>query len=124
MCRTPVMPILVRSAVVIFLGGLGPLDFRGTGIIYLTPPTSGTYAGVTIFQGRTNTTASKINGTNNLHIAGTLYFPSANVVLSGNGDGFGNQIIALTISLSGNASININYNGAFPNNTNRVWLVK
>jgi Flp pilus assembly protein TadG len=115
---------ITGNGVMIYLAGSAAIDFRGNGTVILSPATSGTYAHVTIFQAHGNTSQSQINGTDTMHISGTLYFPSCNLDLRGTGDGVGNQIIANTLSVSGNANLTVNYNGAFPNNTTRVFLVK
>lgn len=102
----------------------GPLDLAGNGALNLSPMTTGTYAGVTFFQARTNTSLAQINGTNNLNITGTLYFPNNRLDLRGTGNGFGNQIIANTLTVSGNSTVTVPYNGAFPNDRPRVFLVR
>ncbi len=102
----------------------GPLDISGNGSINMSPMTTGTYAGVTIFQSRTNPRLAQINGTNNLHITGTMYFPNNRLDLRGTGDGFSNQIIAWQLTVSGNSTVTVPYNGAFPNAANRVFLVQ
>ena len=112
----------------------GGIDFRGNGIFEITPPESGTYEHVTIFQARGsvpgdcsdgNTCQSEINGTASMSILGTLYFPCANLVLSGTEDGINfQQLIVNTIEIQGTGLVVINYDGSFPAPGNQVFLVE
>ena len=49
--------------------------FRST----LSPPTTGTYAGILFFQSRTNTKGAKFHEGGDLDVSGALYFPKANL---------------------------------------------
>jgi Flp pilus assembly protein TadG len=109
--------------VMIYMKG-GTIDFRGNGSFTLTPPNTGTYKDVTIFQAHGNSAGAQINGNNNMNIQGTLYFPSANVDVRGTGASIGNQIIAWTMSLGGTGDVNVPYNGTFPVGQPRVYLVQ
>jgi hypothetical protein len=52
------------------------LDFYNAGVVNLTPPTSGTYKGISIFQPRSDTTEMHLISSNNVTISGTLYAPA------------------------------------------------
>src|SRR5262249_23267204 len=71
------------NGVMLFLAS-GGLSISAGGSITLSPPTSGTYKDLTIFQSRTNGTADSISGNgNSTNIQGTLYFPAATLNLTG-----------------------------------------
>ncbi len=103
----------------------GAVDFSGGGTFVLSPPVSGTYKDVTIFQARNNLADGSLRGGNSLSsITGTLYFPNNLVQLNGNSPTLGNQIIAFRVRLSGNSVMNVPYTGAFPVGPPTVYLVE
>ena len=65
-------------------GTFGPITLSGSGSVSLTPPPSGTYAGILIFQGRDNTKALTFSGAAMQGITGMIYAPAAQLVESGN----------------------------------------
>ena len=127
--------------VMFFITGDGVVDLAGSGNIRITPidydepefydPTWGYppgmpdgYERVSIFQARDNFNDARIVGTSLMDLDGTLYFPSNHLDLSGTCDGFGNQLIAWRIEVSGTGEITINYDGNFPAPGNRSFLVR
>jgi hypothetical protein len=102
----------------------GGINLGGTSSLTINPPTSGPYAGVSIYQARGNTSPSTLQGTPGSTSTGTLYFPSAKVTIAGNPTSFGSQLIADTLHVQGNGQLNINYNGNFPIQGHKIWLVK
>lgn len=120
----------------------GKVDLAGTGNIRITPPDPestdfcgagfeypagldfATYSTISIFQDRANDNPASIVGTSLLDLDGTLYFPRAHVDLTGTGDGFGNQLIAWTIEISGNGVITIDYKGREPPPERKSFLVE
>jgi len=110
----------------------GAVDIGGNGVLNLTPPNpeqhsfngAETYEHVSIFQARTNTRQSRIIGTGAMNLKGTLYFPKNHVNLGGTSSGVGEQLIADTLSLSGNGDITINYQGNFNAAGSSVFLVR
>jgi Putative Flp pilus-assembly TadE/G-like len=90
----------------------GDIRLNGSGSMRLTPPTTGPYAGITIFQSRTNCAAAKING-NDASSIGTIYLPCAHLDFQGNagptaGDFVTGMVIADTIQITGNGTLTIN----------------
>ncbi len=59
-------------------GTYGSITFSGNGSYNLSPPTSGTYAGIVIFQSRDNTKSLTISG-NASGMTGTIYAPRPNL---------------------------------------------
>ena len=96
----------------------------------LTAPTSGPYGGMAFFQDRnansggssssssscgSGTSQNQINGGSNQKITGAIYFPNQSVCYSGNsstsGAGQCTQLIARTISFTGNSDVKLSCTG-------------
>jgi Flp pilus assembly protein TadG len=67
---------LTGTGVMIYNQSGDNLDFYNAGAINLTPPTSGTYKGISLFQPRSDTTEMHFISSNNVTISGTLYAPA------------------------------------------------
>jgi hypothetical protein len=127
---------MYAHGVMFYVKGTGVIDLEGNGVIQVTPidPTkysypSGTedYEGISFFQdspSNTVKTASKLVGTNDMLLEGTLYFRNNEIHISGTSQGFGNQLIADTVTISGTGFVRINYDGRNPAAGNRVFLVQ
>jgi hypothetical protein len=87
----------------------GGIDLSGQGTVSLTPPTSGPYQGMTLFQDRGATETVKITGNGSLNVTGVVYAPAAEVFLAGNGVGntAGGGFVCNTMRLTGNGSFNV-----------------
>ena len=86
-------------------GKYGGITLSGNGSCNLTPPTSGTYAGVVLFQSRDNSTPLIISG-NASGMTGAIYAPAA--ALSESGDAALDAAIDVdTLSISGNGVANL-----------------
>jgi hypothetical protein len=100
---------LVGSNVTIFLLNDAKFTINGNEKVVLTPPSSGTYAGITIYQERANHNTVKINGTSGSTIDGFVYAPGAQVAYNGNAGastlGKCLRVIADTIVLTGNSTV-------------------
>jgi hypothetical protein len=108
---------LTGSNVMLYLTGANAsINLSGQGSVTLSPMTSGAYAGITIFQDRTDSNQGTMVGNGNLNITGTIYAPAADIQAKGNGstDGFASQIIAQSMTMKGNGNVNVNFD---PNNT-------
>lgn len=64
---------LTGSGVMIYNTSGDSLKFDGGGTVYLTPPTSGDYAGISIFEPRSETKEVHIKSKNDVTFTGTLY---------------------------------------------------
>ena len=71
--------------------------------LQLSPMTSGTYNGVTIFMARTGNGSASIGGLGNFVIRGTLYVPNGELEMHGTVDRTVGRIIVETQRVSGNA---------------------
>jgi Flp pilus assembly protein TadG len=108
---------LTGSGVMIFVDQNSTLSLLGGGTISLSAATSGTYAGILIFQSRSTpvTTTLSIGGGGTLSLNGTLYVPSATLSIGGNGSyssaaNFG-YLISDKLTLGGSSNFVFN---AFP----------
>jgi Flp pilus assembly protein TadG len=103
---------LTGNGVFIYNTGGGAVNLSGTGSISLSPMTTGTYAGLSIFQDRTSTTGATLSGGSNISCSGTFYFPDATLTLSGTSGvaTMGSQMIVNKITFSGGAGVSVNYN--------------
>ena len=76
--------------------------------------TSGTYAGLTIFQDRSSAVGATLSGGSNINLTGTYYFPSAPLTMSGSSSvaALGSQVICKTLAFSGSAGVGVTYNAS------------
>ena len=89
--------------VMIYLSGTGAgISLKGQSSLSLSPVSTGTYSGVSIFQARNNSTAWAVPGNGTLNATGTIYAPAASIITSGNGGNVGAQIIASSMTMNGN----------------------
>ena len=102
------------SGVFIYNTGGGTINLSGTGSIALSPMTGGTYAGITVFQDRSNSSGAALSGGSNMNNTGTFYFPGSTLTMSGNsGVGvMGAQFIANKLTFSGTTTIKVNYDSS------------
>jgi hypothetical protein len=91
-------------------GTFGSINLSGNGKYALSAPASGTYAGILIFQERTNARTLALSGNTLIGTAGTIYAPLAPVTLSGNAvNGTSQQVVSFIVdsmTLSGTATAN------------------
>jgi hypothetical protein len=89
----------------------GPINISPDSIVNLSPPTSGTYAGVTLFQSSKVTNTVTIQGNHNKRITGAIYAPQAKVDLltntpPGTIDILGGPVICWTSHVQGQFQMN------------------
>ncbi|HSU69759.1 MAG TPA: pilus assembly protein TadG-related protein [Tepidisphaeraceae bacterium] len=105
----------------------GTVNLTGNGTVDISPPTSGTYQGLTFFQDRAtpySAVSASIVGTATMNLSGTVYLPTIGFSMGGTSTSFANQIIADQITASGNGTINVNYDGRNPLPLGNVFLVQ
>jgi len=106
------------------------INLSGQGSISMSPPTSGPYQGISLFQKREGSVQPTVsvtgNGTAPLSISGTFYVPSANLNVTGNGtqDTIGSQYISDTLTLGGNGTFKVDWNPTVVPGIRQVWLVE
>jgi hypothetical protein len=106
---------LTGTEVMLFNAGSGSnnINLGGQGTWSLTPPTSGTYAGISIYQSRNTAsqeTTAILRGNGGSGVLGTIYTPTTKARLTGNGtQTLGSQFIARTLELDGQGNFTVNY---------------
>jgi Bacterial Ig-like domain (group 3)/MBG domain (YGX type) len=86
-------------------GTYGSINLSGNGTFSLSPPTTGAYAGVVIFQPADNTSGLSVSG-NAASVTGEIYAPKAQLNESGNGQ-LNASIVVDTMTLNGNGIANL-----------------
>ena len=85
----------------------GSINLNGQATLALSPPTSGTYANITMYQPASNTSTVSFSGQNS-DVTGTLYFPSAAFQIDGqSGASTGTQIICYDLHITGQSTIDV-----------------
>jgi hypothetical protein len=79
--------------------------------VTLSPPTSGPYKGISLFQDRTSTQSLSVAGNGNFNITGTFYAAKANLTVAGNSaTSMGSQYISDSLTVTGTTATNITWN--------------
>ncbi len=88
-------------------GTTGSITVSGGGTVVQSPPTSGIYYGMSIFQDRSSTQTITLSGASGWNFTGTVYAAAAPVDVSGgSGATMGSQFVADTMTLSGSSTFN------------------
>lgn len=99
---------LVAPGVTLFLLDDARMSIGANQIVQLSPPTSGPYEGISIYQEQGNTNSLQILGTSGSAVSGIIYAPSAHVQFAGNATANAApeclRIIADTIEMTGNST--------------------
>ena len=100
---------LTGQGVTIFLMEGAQIYLNANENVNLSPPTSGPYAGITIFQDHGNTSALTLNGGANSVLSGFIYAPDAPISFAGNSDMSGQgdclRLVGKTVQMTGNSSV-------------------
>jgi hypothetical protein len=95
-------------------GGNDGISITGdpTGGINLSGLTSGTYAGMVIFQAREANEPLSITGNGNVNITGNVYAAGATLKMAGNGTGnnIGSQYVTQDLVITGNGNLTVKDN--------------
>jgi Flp pilus assembly protein TadG len=100
---------LTGSGVTIFLMEGAQFTANANNVVKLSPPASGDYAGITIFQDHGNTSPLTINGTSGSQVSGFIYAPDAPITYTGNSDmtasGECLRVVGDTVEMNGNSAV-------------------
>jgi hypothetical protein len=95
-------------------GGAGAINIQGGATVSLTPPTTGTYTGISIYQDRAVTQNGTINFINNsISIQGAIYMVNAQLHFQGqqptnpNPSIIGSVVICQKLEVNGGGNCNI-----------------
>jgi Flp pilus assembly protein TadG len=105
---------ITGSNVLLYSAGTGNISLTGSGSVSLSPPTSGIYKGITLFQERSSNKQINITAQGNMNMTGTFYAAAAKVSITGQGgynNAIGSQWIAWQLYVTGSGSFTVNYNG-------------
>jgi Flp pilus assembly protein TadG len=104
-------PTVTGNGVTLYFTSSGSITVNGATNFNLTAPTTGTYAGILMFQDRADTAQATINGSNTSTLQGSLYFPDAPLVFNGSSgtNAAYTIIIAQSITFNGSVTLNDNY---------------
>jgi Putative Flp pilus-assembly TadE/G-like len=112
----------------LFFNSGGGLSSTHQDPLTLNPMTTGTYANITIFQNRSNTSNDTLTGqtAGGLNITGTVYTPAAVFTLTGAGSNYaaGSQYIVYKMTVTGSGLFNINYNAPQGPPGRQLYLVE
>lgn len=99
------------------------VSINGTGAIAWSPPTSGPYTGISLWQERSSTNTVTVSGNGSSSFTGTLYAKKGLLAVSGNGaqDVLGSQYISDKLNLGGNGNFNVDWK---IDNTARTRIVR
>lgn len=101
--------VLTGTGVTFVLKNNAQIAFNGNATLKLSAPTSGTYAGMLFFGGRSNAanTAITLNGNAASVMTGAIYFPNQVVSYIGNFQGANGctQLVARIVQWSGNSNL-------------------
>jgi hypothetical protein len=102
------------------------ISLSGSGNLTLSAPTSGRYAGITIFQDRNSNVAATITGNSGFKVTGTLYFAGALLTLTGNSSVamLGSQLICRDLTIGGTASLTATWDSKLVARKRAVQLVE
>jgi Flp pilus assembly protein TadG len=104
---------LVAQGVMIFNAPSAPshkVTINGTGSIVMSPPASGIYQGLTLFQDRESPNEMSVSGGGFMNVTGTFYAANALLTVSGGGDSkVGSQYISRFLKIAGNGGLTIDY---------------
>jgi hypothetical protein len=87
------------------------ISLGGSGNVTLSPPTSGRYSGIALFQDRSSTVTASITGNSGFNVTGTFYIAGATLKVTGNSSAalLGSQLISRDLTIGGNASLTITW---------------
>jgi Flp pilus assembly protein TadG len=107
---TGVTIVLTSSSAATSPSSVATIDINGGATLNLSAPTSGTYAGVLLYQDRRadDSGTEKINGNATTFLQGSIYMPSRQVQFTGTSGMSTNclQIVARRVIFSGNSAVN------------------
>lgn len=97
------------DGVTIFLMEDAQFTINGNERVQLTPPTSGNYAGIVIYQEKANDNTISINGTSDSYVNGFIYAPGAHIFYAGNSLSTTQseclRIVGNTVEMTGNSDL-------------------
>jgi hypothetical protein len=101
-------PAITGTGVTFYFTGSATFNCQGNDLITLSAPTTGTYAGILMYQDPADTTGPSLGGNTGSFYTGVLYFPSSRVTFFGNSTGTSvGIVIADSFAMSGHPTVNL-----------------
>ncbi|HJZ59073.1 MAG TPA: pilus assembly protein TadG-related protein [Gemmataceae bacterium] len=104
------------------------INLTGNGNCVMSPPLTGPYQGMTLFQDRTSTTPMNVagSGSGTMTMSGTFYCAGANLKVTGNGttDVIGSQYISYDLTVGGNGTFRVDWTPDLTPGTRDILLVE
>ena len=102
------------------------VNISGSGAINLTPPTTGLYAGISLWQSRSSTNTVSVTGNGGSILEGTFYVAGGTLNVTGNGgnDVLGSQYISDKLVVNGNGNFAVNWDPNLVAKTRQLGLVE
>ncbi len=99
------------------------INIQGTGAITYSPPTSGIYTGIALWQRRDSTNVMDIQGNGTSQMSGSFYTQHGTLNVGGNGaqDTIGSQYISYDLKVNGNGNFKVNWD---VNLTGRIRIIR
>ena len=99
------------------------ININGTGSIQLSPPTTGIYRGISLWQVRSSTNSINITGNGGSSMTGTFYAAHGTLNVTGNGDNdvLGSQYISYQVKVNGGGTFRVNWD---PNLVARTRIIR
>src|ERR1700722_7552211 len=108
-------PTIRGTGVTFYFTGSASWNCNGNTDVQLTAPSSGTYAGILMYQNPADTVGPEIGGNNGSFLNGVLYFPKSEVAFYGNNSSYATGIVvADALSLHGNPTVNLQGSAGLP----------
>ena len=108
-------PTIRGTGVTFYFTGSATYNCNGNTDVQLTAPTSGTYAGILMYQNPADTVGPQIGGNDTSFFKGVLYFPKAQVTFYGNNSSYAiGIVVADALALSGNPTVNLQGSAGLP----------
>jgi hypothetical protein len=105
------------TGVVLYFDSNSTFSSSSSGVVSLSPPTSGTYRGIVIFGSRSaNAPTFSFTGSKDYFVTGTIYLPRAVVSMTGsadlNVDSASGYVISWRFAYTGNSSFTFSAHGS------------
>jgi Flp pilus assembly protein TadG len=102
------------------------ISINGTGSISFSPPTTGLYQGISLWQQRSANNTLYVSGNGGSSMTGTFYTANGTLNVTGNGtnDVIGSQYISYNLTVNGNGGFNVAWNANQTAKTRYITLVE
>lgn len=101
------------------------ISIAGSGVMKFSPPDSGPYQGITIFQNRTATAQVGVSGGSGSVMSGLFYAAAALMKITGGGGAqIGSQYISDTLTIQGNGDMSIDWSANKTPGIREIYLVE